>query len=137
MPDVQAEAEVHIGHLWLGAKKPADALEHAQNAIRTAHEAGIAYLAHMLAGRALEKLDDTDGAIHEYRLAIDAMPGAQSATTTLAALLISRDRPGEASDFVDRSLAQHPRDDDPWRLYDYGEYWRYRDLIAQLRKEWR
>jgi len=134
---VRAEAEVHIGHLWLGARKPADALDHARQAIRDAHEPGVAYLAHMLAGRALEKLEDFDGATGEYRLAIDALPGAQSATTTLAALLFSRDQPGEASALVERSLALHARDDDPWRLYDYGEYWRYRDLIGQLRREWR
>jgi len=136
-PTIQAEAEVHIGHLWLGAKKPADALDHAQKAIRTAREPGVAYLAHMLAGRALEKLDDVSGAIREYRLALDTMPGAQSATTTLAALLFSRDQPREASELVDRSLELHGTDDDPWRLYDYGEYWRYRDLIAQLRKDLR
>ena len=100
----------------LGARKPADALEHARQAIRVAHEPGVAYLAHMLAGRALEKLEDFDGATREYRLAIDAMPGAQSATTTLAALLFSRDQPGEASELVERSLALHARDDDPWRL---------------------
>jgi len=134
---ITAEAEVHIGHLWLGAKKPADALDHARKAIGTAREPGIAYLAHMLAGRALEKLDDPEGAIREYRLAIDTVPGAQSATTTLAALLFARNRPAEAAELVHRSLELHGTDDDPWRLYDYGEYWRYRDLIAQLRKELR
>jgi hypothetical protein len=92
----------------------------------------------MLAGRALEKLEEFRRRDpRSTRLAIGALPGAQSATTTLAALLFSRDQTSEASELVERSLTLHARDDDPWRLYDYGEYWRYRDLIGQLRKELR
>src|SRR5262249_9587737 len=65
-PDVSAEAEVRIGQLRLALHAPTEALPHFQRG-RDAPDPFIAYLAHFLAGRALDQLDRRVEAQEEYQ----------------------------------------------------------------------
>jgi predicted Zn-dependent protease len=72
-----------------------------------------------------------------YRQALAVQPLVQSGTMALAATLFLDGKPGEAHDILNAAFAARPRLPDPWRLYGYGDYRFWPELIGQLRSRLR
>ena len=81
----------------------------------------------------LEASGRQDEAADAYRRALTAMPHVQSATMALSARLFLDEKPGEAYQLLNASLTEKHRTPDPWRLFGYGDYRFWPDLIGQLR----
>ena len=95
----------------------------------------VVYLAEYFKGQALERRKRPADAERAYRGAVAAVPGAQSASVALAALLFQSDRRTEASDVITTMLARRPRAVDPWRGYAHADDRFWPILIARLRAE--
>jgi hypothetical protein len=108
----------------------------ADQAARRAVEPWTIYLAHFLAGLSNARQGHAQDAIREYLAALDAVPRAQSASLALAEVLLrgTQADTDAAVALVTRSLAEQPDGEDPWRLFEYGEYVRWPALIADVRK---
>ncbi len=133
-PAVAAEAEMHIGYLWFQFRKGGEALKHLKIAHERSTDPYVTYLAHFFAGRVL--LEEKQVALAEaaFRDALATLPGTQSASEALAALLFADGRREEAYSLIETSFSQRPLPPDPWRLYGYGDYRRWPALIRQLRE---
>jgi len=131
-PEVGGEAHAHVSHLYLTLHEWQPALEHAKASTEVARDGQSRYLGFVMAGLALEQLGRANEAAASYRRALDALPRGQTAALLLAALDDSVDAPGSTASLVGRSLAASSGEDDPWRLYYYGDYFRWSEYIAQL-----
>jgi tetratricopeptide (TPR) repeat protein len=134
-PAIAAEAVLRAGHMQVIRLKLEAALASFQAAVKRSREPYVTYLGHFLAGRTLERMDRLDEAEQAYAQALEALPHAQSAVLGRAALLVRAGRTTEAVELTSASFAARPRPADPWRLYPYGDYYRWPTLIAQLRGE--
>jgi tetratricopeptide (TPR) repeat protein len=132
-PEVAAEALMRAGHIHydLGNLVPALSLERA--AQQAAPPPDIAYLAHFIAGRILVDLHRLDEASAEFEAALKTRPRAQSAAFALAAMRASAPV-SEAAGLLRPALESHDAFDDPWRLYGYGDYLRWAEARAALRR---
>jgi hypothetical protein len=119
-----------------GDKRFEEVKELADQALRRAVEPWTIYLAHFLSGVSSENLGRPQDAIREYLAALDAVPRAQSASLALAQVLLrgTQADTDAAVELVTRSLAARPDGEDPWRVFEYGEYIRWPVLIADVRK---
>jgi predicted Zn-dependent protease len=70
-----------------------------------------------------------------YRQALGVQPFVQSGTMALAGTLFLDEKPSEAYALVNAAFAAKPRPPDPWRLWGYGDYRFWPDLIKELRRE--
>jgi tetratricopeptide (TPR) repeat protein len=131
-PEVGADAEAHVSHLYLTLHEWKPALEHARNAARLATDTRPRYLGFLMAGLALEQLGQRDEARISYWQALDSLPTGQTAALLLASLNEDGGTiPQTVAALVSRSLAP-PGRDDPWRLYYYGDYFNWPTYIEQL-----
>ena len=108
------------------------ALEHGRRATELARDPRVRYLGFVLAGRALSELGRADEARTAYGDALAAFPEGHSAAMLLAALIDTVDPPDEVAALIRRSLTAKPLQDDPWRLYTYGDYLRWPTYIDDL-----
>jgi tetratricopeptide (TPR) repeat protein len=132
-PDVGPEAAMRLGVSESRMNQTAIALPHLQRAARESHDPFVIYLAELFAGQALERLKRVEEAEAAYRHALQAVPRAQSATFSIAALLAARGARAEASALIERSLAV-PVAVDPWKVYGDADHRFWPELITQLRK---
>jgi hypothetical protein len=130
--DVGPEAALRAGYLAMLIAEPARALASFQTAAVSDDEF-VAYLAHFLTGRLHERADRLTEAEAAYRRALDVMPGTQSASVALSALLIRRGIPAEGQSLLRASFDALSRPPDPWRLFGYGDYRRWPALVEALR----
>jgi tetratricopeptide (TPR) repeat protein len=128
------EAKLRLGYTALRRGKPEDALQHLAGPAKNTTDVFIAYLAHLFRGRALDRLKRWDQAVVEYRAAVAAQPGAQTAELALAAALARSGRRGEAAELADRALARTDASFDPWLAYGQGDFRHWARLIADVRK---
>ena len=128
------EARIRLGYLhWVrGDAEKALAAERA--AAAATKDPDLKYVANFLAAQAAQALGDLAAAEAYYRAALGARPQSQSATLGLAALLYLRGEAREAHDLVEASRTGRPRDDDPWRMFLYGDFPRLPMLVAELRR---
>jgi tetratricopeptide (TPR) repeat protein len=131
-PEVGAEAEAHVGHLYLMLHDWQPALDHALAATRLARDGRVRYLGLLMAGFALDQLRRGDEARATYQQAVDAFPSGQTAMLMLAAQVGSTAIRPMVTTMVQRSLLRLPSGDDPWRLYFYGDYYYWSTHIEQL-----
>lgn len=131
-PDVGGEAELHVAHIYLTSHLYDPALSHARKAADAARDPATRYSAHVLSAQALERLGRLDDAIGEYEHALEVLPDRQSASLGLATRLVAKGEQDRAFALMERSLAAHPADDDPWRLYFYGDFVHWPDYIREL-----
>jgi hypothetical protein len=133
--DVGAEARLRLGVLaWRNHEFPrAQSMLHGMGT-RT-HDPWIVYLARYFEARILMDRNSLPQAELLFRRALDATPGAQSATIALAALLMRAGRTAEASELTEAMLAARPAAVDPWRVYARADdrFWPF--LISRLRQE--
>jgi tetratricopeptide (TPR) repeat protein len=130
---VGPEAHLRIGHLYYCLANAAAADVHYQAALRGARDPFVRYLAHFFTGRMHEAAGRRDDAAAAYRQALDVQPRVQSGTMALAASLFLEQKPAEAYELVNAAFAVKPRPPDPWRLFGYGDYRFWPELIGLLR----
>ena len=131
---VGGEASVRLGLMRLrsGSVGPAIALFDA--AEQHTREPFVVYLARYFRGQALERQRRTDDAVQAYRGALFVVPGAQSSSFALSALLAGQGHRAEAAHVVDAALLEeHPVD--PWRAYGEADARFWPTLIAELHRE--
>jgi tetratricopeptide (TPR) repeat protein len=133
-PVVGVDAQIRLGYLhWATGNSDA-----AQTTLKTAAEvadtADRRYLAHFLAGWIALRDGRDDAARESLAGALEARPNSQSATLALASLELKQGDADIAHARAESSLAERPRDDDPWRLFLYGRFPDLSRLIAEMRE---
>lgn len=134
-PSVGAEARLRLAYLDLRARAYQDALKQAQESANTATEPDIEYAARYLAAQAAQALGDLQGAEALLTSALEVRPHSQSATLALAALKYRRGDVEPAYALIESSFRERAADDDPWRMFLYGDFPRLPSLIAELRRQ--
>lgn len=132
---VGAEARVRLGVLRLRLGATDDALKLFDRVDDASRDPYVLYLARYFKGQALEKKKQQADAERSYRAALEVLPGAQSASMALSALLFSRGARQDAATTLDANLSRHPQPLDPWRGWADADDRFWPDLIAQLRGE--
>ena len=131
-PDVGLEAKIRLAYLRYRLEDYEQARADAESAASGAADRDLKYTAHFIAGQAAQAMGNLSGAEAQYAAALVARPRSQSAMVALAALQFLR---GDASPAY--ALVNTPRsqadDDDPWRLFFYGDFPRLPALIKDLR----
>ena len=115
------------------AGDPAAALAVARRAAAVANVPSVAYIARLLAGRALEALDRPVEAAEQYRGSLELVPGAESATIALASLQFVHEDREHALEATARTFATANPPIDPGRLIGYGSFMHWPRLRADVR----
>ena len=132
-PVVGAEARLRLGYLHFRSGEYEAAIEAERVAAAATSDVSLQYVAHFIAAQASQAAGDLAAAETSYRRALDVRPKSQSATLALAALRMLDGDPASAYDLVEQSRADRRADDDPWRMFLYGDFTRLPGLIQQLR----
>jgi tetratricopeptide (TPR) repeat protein len=133
-PVVGPEARMRLGYLHWRSGQYEESIMAEKLAADATTDVSLRYNAYFIAAQAAQAAGDLTLAEVWYLKALDTRPASQSATLGLAALLFLRGDAGPAYDAIERSRVERPKDDDPWRLFLYGDYPRLPELIGQLRK---
>jgi hypothetical protein len=131
---VGSEAHLRLGYLHWVRGDEREALAAMSAAAESAKDSDVRYIANFLAAQVAQASGDLAAAEARYRAALATRPYSQSATLALAALLYQRGEAREAYDIVAASRANLPRDDDPWRLFLYGDFLKLPRLVTELRR---
>lgn len=132
-PVVGAEARLRLAYLLWRRGDYAGALDESRAAAAAAQDADVRYLAWFIAAQAAQPLGHLDQAEDLLAAALAARPHSQSASLGLAALRFLRGEADAAYALVERTRANRPVDDDPWRMFLYGDFARLPGLVEQLR----
>lgn len=132
-PVVGMEARLRYAHLAFVAGDYNRAVAVAESVFSSAND-DERYLARFISGQSQQALGRLDGAMREFELALEARPGAQSATLALAALRLQHGSAEAAYALLD-GAPQRRNEDDPWRLFPYGEFAKLPHLMAAMRVE--
>jgi hypothetical protein len=133
-PAVGAEARMRLGYLYWRGEQFEQAYTIARLAAEAAPDVGTRYVSSFIAAMAAQSAGDLAGAEEMYKRALEARPHSQSATIALAALLFLRGDADAGYDAIERSRVERAGDDDPWRMFLYGDFQRLPERVAQLRK---
>ena len=133
-PAVGPEAQTRLGYLHFRSGQYEQTLASARAAADASKDPDIRYLAMFLAAQAAQALGNLASAETWYERALEARPDSQSASLGLASLLYVRGEANRAYDFIDATRTRRNDDDDPWRMFQYGDFPRLPGLIAELRK---
>ena len=132
-PVVGAEARLRLGYLHLRSGEYEAAIEAERIAAAATPDLSLQYVAHFIAAQASQAAGDLAAAEKSYARALGVRPKSQSATLALAALRMLDGDPATAYVLVEQSRADRRADDDPWRMFLYGDFTRLPGLIQQLR----
>lgn len=130
---VAGEADLRLGYIDLIADRSESALTrlaHAQSATRDPY---LIYLAHLFRGWTLTRMGRESESTAEYQQTVNTIPAAGTGALWLATRLLAEGQRAEADAVVDRSLVGSRDVSDPWRLYGYGDFYRFPALMKQLR----
>jgi hypothetical protein len=130
---VQAEARMRRGWRLLAGGEPKAALVSLDAARTAPDDPFVRYLADLFRAWALEALDRAAEAEAAYRAALSTLPGAQSASLGLSALLFLKGDVDGAYAVMTTSFSAQGTHEDPWRIYALGDYRMWPSLIEQLR----
>ena len=133
-PSVGTEARLRLGYLQWVRGDAAEALNAQRAVAEEAQDPDLKYVANFLAAQAAQALGDLRAAEMHYTAALGARPHSQSATMGLAALLYLRSEAKQAYDLVSATRDGRPRDDDPWRMFLYGDFAKLPALVGELRR---
>ncbi len=132
-PVVGAAARTRLAYLQWAVGDYAHALTEAQAAAEQAAHADDRYLARYVAGLAAQSSGLLSNAESLFRSALEARPNSQSASIALAALLFQRGDAAGAYALSQDSLTKMKTDDDPWRLFQYGDYPKLQSKVQAMR----
>jgi tetratricopeptide (TPR) repeat protein len=130
---VGAEARMRAGAVFLRAGKREIALKLFHEVESLTRDPYVIFLARFFTARALEAERKFSEAEAAYRAAAATVPNAQSASTTLAAVLYRTDRRSEAQRMVGDMLRAQPPPADPWRTYLHADDRFWPQLISRVR----
>jgi hypothetical protein len=133
-PVVGPEARIRLAYLEYRARAYTEAGDLARKAANETTDSDLKYAARYLAAQAAQALGDLKDAEAQLTLALEARPNSQSATLGLAALQYRRGDAEPAYALVDATFRERPADDDPWRMFLYGDFTRLAPLVAELRQ---
>jgi tetratricopeptide (TPR) repeat protein len=116
------EARMRLGRLLLLRGRDAEAATMLAQAVTAARDPAVAYLSHLLAARADERLDELDEAAAHADAALALFPGAQSALIAKSHIALQR---ADAAGALDPIILLARRDSrvpprDPWSEYYLG-----------------
>jgi tetratricopeptide (TPR) repeat protein len=134
-PDVGGEARMRMGATHFRRGDHDRAIAAFRDAEVRSRDPWVLYLTRYLRGQALERRNRLPEAEQAYRAALAAVPGAQSASVSLATLLTRADRRTEAGDLVRGMFDHRPPVADPWRGYVHADDRFWPVLLARLRAE--
>lgn len=134
-PDVGGEATMRLGAMQLRQRRLADAIRTLEKADTLTRDPYVVYLARFFRGQALEREGQMRDAESAFRGAADAIPHAQSATLSLAAVLFRSGRRADAHALVTGMLAADPQPPDPWRSFVHADDRFWPQLLERLRAE--
>jgi len=126
---------MRVAYLDLRARAYNDALKQAREAAETATDPDVKYAARYLAAQAAQAIGDLTGAEALLTSALEVRPHSQSATLGLAALRYRRGDAEPAYGLIETAFRERPADDDPWRMFLYGDFARLPLLVAELRRQ--
>ena len=132
-PAVGAEARLRLGYLLFRGGDYEAAVEAERAAAAASSDPQLQYIAHFLSAQASQALGDFAAAEAMYSRALEVRPKSQSATLGLAALRLLDGDATSAYELVEQSRADRRNDDDPWRMFLYGDFTRLPGLIRDLR----
>ncbi|HEX5215474.1 MAG TPA: hypothetical protein VFV98_08405 [Vicinamibacterales bacterium] len=132
VPANAKEARLRIGYLQMRLGKLDSALEHLQFAAEGDDDPTRVHLAHLFIGWTHERAGRFDEATAAFRQSIAVING-QSAALALGTRLYAADARDEADDIVMAAVSGDRVVADPWKVYGYGDYRRFPQLIARLR----
>ena len=135
VPEVAAEAWIRTGLIDVTVADHTAALKAFETALPLARTPQLTYLAHFLAGRSHEVLQQPEEAIAQYRRALDVVPSAESATIALSSLLFLRGDAEPSIAMIDKRFAATDSSTDPGRLVGYGAYLHWSEIKAAMRAE--
>lgn len=133
--DVGGEALMRLGAMQMRMRRPEEALRNFERSLELTRDPYVVFLAHYYSGRIYQQQPNLPLAESAFRRAAAAVPHAQSATVSLAALLAQDGRRSEAHQLVRDMLAANPRPADPWRRFVHADDRFWPLLIARLRAE--
>ena len=134
-PVIGVEARLRLGYLDMREGGFEQALARERDVLAATKDPDLRYIAAYIGAQAAQALGDLKEAEALYATALEARPHSQSATLGLAALRLLRGDADPAYAMVESSLRERPNDDDPWRLFLYGDFRRLPGLLGQLRAE--
>jgi hypothetical protein len=129
------EARLRKARLLHRASREADALVLLDAVHDESQDPGLTYLRHLFRGQILEALGRADEATSEYRAALAAAPGAQSARVGLMAGLLRQGNRPEAEALAEQIQSAPTTSVDPWWGYWLGDYRFYADVSRRLREQ--
>jgi tetratricopeptide (TPR) repeat protein len=100
----------------------------------------LSYLAALFTGLIEEHAGHLDEAARWYRNAIALCPRAQTARLALSHVQLDQDQRQSAQNTLRPLTGGLPTQDnicepDPWRIYDFGQAWRFDDQIGLMRRQ--
>ena len=131
-PGNAKEARLRIGYLQMRLGKLEAALEHLTFAAEGDDDPTRVHLAHLFTGWTHERAERPSEATAAFRRALGVING-QSAALALGARLYAVDARDEADDIVMAAVSGDRVVDDPWKVYGYGDFRRFPQMIARLR----
>jgi hypothetical protein len=134
-PVVGAEARMRLGYLYWRGGHDEQAYVAERLAAQATTDVALRYNSSFIAATAAQSAGDLTAAEEMYRQALETRPHSQSATIALAGLLFLRGDAAAGYEAIERSRAERPNDDDPWRMFLYGDYLRLPAHVVQLRKQ--
>jgi hypothetical protein len=138
-----AEARIRLAYLLMRMERDShhdEALTLLKDARAIETKPPLGYLAALFAGMLEERREQFDAAALWYRTAIADCPRAQTARLSLSHLQLDHDDNMHVAQNTLRPLigGPPPQDNacepDPWRIYPFGQAWRFDDLLEQMRK---
>lgn len=133
-PGSAREAHLRAGFLFLQGRDFVEAIRHL-HLVDPPDDPGQLYLARLFEGWALQRQERPEEAARAFRAALDAVPGAYTASLVLALQLYRAGGAADADALMDAVAQAEPPVIDPWRIYGYGDLRRWPLLIAQLRRD--
>jgi tetratricopeptide (TPR) repeat protein len=130
---VRAEATIRLAQLLLRLNRMEPALEQLDSPAAATDDGYLRYLADLIRGQALERLDRYADAAEAYRAAALTVPGAQTAAMAEVAALARAGRHDAAVVAAVEATRREPVPD-PFLSYGDGDYRLWPALMADLRE---